>query len=54
MESKIPSKKKRHSTFINQGVSKYLDKITDTDKTPKKKGFQIGNECPITNTYKIK
>ena len=49
MESKIPSKKKRHSTFINPGVSKYLDKITDTDKTPKKKGFQIGNECPITN-----
>ena len=48
MEVKKPSKKKRHTTMNFSNMPKNLEKLTDSEKTSKRKTSQSGNECPTT------
>ena len=48
MEVKKPSKKKRHTTMNFSNMPKNFEKLTDSEKTSKRKISQSGNECPTT------
>ena len=49
MENKKSGKKQRKSTMNFPASSKFIEKLTDSEKHSKRKGSQAISEYPITN-----